>query len=699
MRRSGTTMMSMVVLPAFLMFAIRPASGSVIWGNNASSGNVNLEAFDSTTGLLIPGQQFLVPNLIAQGDNGRGVAVLGNDIYYTTANSGNIYKTNALTHTDLGIVVDTGFAGIANIATDGVFLYANDYQATNGVINKYTPDGVLVGSVTLTGPDAIGASSRDGFEVQTNPNILGGATTFIANRYDGGDGPFLGSIEGAFDVYDGNGAEIISGFIRPNEVSGITIGGATGIAYDGNHYFVSDILNNRLLEFDGLGSFVRLIDLSANPPPPSGQRFLEDLSAVGNTVTNPVCGDGVVEGNEECDPPGTSCSPSGGGSAGTCTLSCTCERSFSCPPSGNATNVSFPDFSDITGLTLNGSAEPVSTSDGNVLRIVPASLNQSGSFFSTTSLRAADFSTSFEFRISSAGGISDGVDPGADGLAFVVQPVSSSIGGSGGGIGYAGISPSIAVEFDTYLNPENSDPSSNHIGIDIDGSVVSVATVDASPNFDDGNKWFVWIDYDGTLLEVRASEDGIRPANALLSYGLDIAGIINSDTAFVGFTAGTGSAYGDHDILTWTYFDHCQPDTTTTSTSTTSSTTTTQIPTTTTSSTSSTSSTTASTTTTSTTVPSTTTTIPGCAASPCGAGSQKQLICHIPPGNTSQARTLCIDPDAIAAHLHHGDRCGACAGGQSASILQAPLPDRLKTVASSQSRQPHRGKRRHSRKA
>ena len=259
------------------------AQASVIWGNSASSGNVNLEAFDSTTGLLVPGQQFLVPNLTARSDNGRGVAVLGNDIYYTTASSGNIYKTNTITHSDLGIVVDTGFRGIANIATDGTFLYANDYQAVNGVINKYTTSGVFAGSITLTGPDAAGASSRDGFEVQNNPLIAGGATTFIANRYDGGFGPTHGGIIGAYDVYDSNGVEIISSFITPNDQG---VSGATGIAFDGTNYFVSDISNNRLLEYSGLGVYMTAIDLSGNPNPFTG-RLLEDLSAVGNTIDNP----------------------------------------------------------------------------------------------------------------------------------------------------------------------------------------------------------------------------------------------------------------------------------------------------------------------------------------------------------------------------------------------------------------------------
>ena len=92
---------SLVVTAALLgLGSVSPAHASIIWGNSASSGNVNLEAFDSATGLLVPGQQFLVPNLTARTDNGRGIALLGNTIYYTTANSGNIYVTDALTHAD-----------------------------------------------------------------------------------------------------------------------------------------------------------------------------------------------------------------------------------------------------------------------------------------------------------------------------------------------------------------------------------------------------------------------------------------------------------------------------------------------------------------------------------------------------------------------------------------------------------------------
>lgn len=255
---------------ALSVFSVSLVQASTIWGTSASFGNVNIEAFDTTTGLLISGQQFLVPNLTARSDNGRGIAVSGDTIYYTTANSGNIYVTNSVSHADLGILVKTGFSGIANVATDGKFIYANNYQSSSGIINKYNFDGSSAGTVTV----GAGFSGRDGFEVQNNSNLDGGATTFISNRGDG---------QGPYDVYKSDGSLLISSFIDPSKDGGSSV---TGIAYDGLNYFVSDIFKNRLLEYSGTGTFLMAIDLSGNPNTFT-QRLLEDLSAVGNTIDNP----------------------------------------------------------------------------------------------------------------------------------------------------------------------------------------------------------------------------------------------------------------------------------------------------------------------------------------------------------------------------------------------------------------------------
>ena len=179
---------------------------------------------------------------MARADNGRGVALLGNTIYYTTADSGNIYVTNTVSHADLGILVNTGYPGIANVATDGKYIYANS-------------SGALVGTVTV----GAGYFGRDGFEVQNNPNIAAGATTFISNR---------GDLTSPYDVYDSTGALLISAFIDPSTAAGGIYGNSqTGIAYDGTDYFISQIYSNLMLHYSGIGAFLGVIDLSANGNP------------------------------------------------------------------------------------------------------------------------------------------------------------------------------------------------------------------------------------------------------------------------------------------------------------------------------------------------------------------------------------------------------------------------------------------------
>jgi len=63
-------------------------------------------------------------------------------------------------------------------------------------------------------------------------------------------------------------------------------------------------------------------------------------------------------------------------------------------------------------------------------------------------------------------------DGGADGIAFVLQPISTSVGSLGGGMGVAGISPSIAVTLDTYQNSSpDSDPIYDHIAFQRNGDI------------------------------------------------------------------------------------------------------------------------------------------------------------------------------------------------------------------------------------
>ena len=201
----------------------------------------------------------------------------------------------------------------------------------------------------------------------------------------------------------------------------------------------------------------------------------------------------------------------------------------------------YEDFSSTDGLTLNGTtAIGVNEPDGRVLWLTPSVANATGSAFTSSRVNTSQFSTWFTFRITDSHGGNGDPTLGADGLAFVLQSVSSSSIGSGGGcLGYGGIAPSVIVEFDTHSNStvagsEFNDPSANHVGINLNGNPDhgedALYTITVGPDFDDGNLWHVWIDYDGSELMVWASEQAERPDDPLLTCLLDISSILGTLT-------------------------------------------------------------------------------------------------------------------------------------------------------------------------
>lgn len=223
------------------------------------------------------------------------------------------------------------------------------------------------------------------------------------------------------------------------------------------------------------------------------------------------------------------------------------------------------DYSSFTGacgssLTCVGQAADLASGE---LRVTPAT-GGSGAGYSTTAIAlgtGATFSTTFQFRMSQAGGI----DP-ADGFTFVLAKDSNGLGGAGGGMGYFGVPNSVAIEFDTFNNGEVG--GSNHIGLDINGSLNSFPVsspygVSSCHLFDNsyladgcmsnGKVWSAFINYDGTTqkLNVSVQQQGMALIQMITDYTVDIASFLDTNAAHVGFTAATGSGVQNHDILNW----------------------------------------------------------------------------------------------------------------------------------------------------
>ena len=224
-------------------------------------------------------------------------------------------------------------------------------------------------------------------------------------------------------------------------------------------------------------------------------------------------------------------------------------------------------------LLLNFDANIVTNGSGErVLRLTPAQNMSGGSAFNKEMVSLEDdrsFSTYFTFQMHGGSG--------ADGLVFTVQADSNTKGTKGGTLGYYGISPSVAVKFDTYKNGEHGDPSDNHIAIltngvialnyasgDLQGNTKAVRLLDKDTeiNLRSGTV-HAWIDYDGAtgLFEVRLSNDSERPVDAVLSHHFNprLTSILQTDLVYVGFTASTGGLNQNHDIKTWYFTNKFDP--------------------------------------------------------------------------------------------------------------------------------------------
>lgn len=195
-------------------------------------------------------------------------------------------------------------------------------------------------------------------------------------------------------------------------------------------------------------------------------------------------------------------------------------------------------------FVLNGTA--AHSGGGNYL-LTPASGKKVGSIWYEDKISLHE---SFELNFELFFGRSD---RGADGLAFCLQPLSTSIGISGGGLGIQGVKPSFFAEFDTYRN--GGDPSYDHVAIQKNGDVHNgrsnnlvkpVQIVAGKNNVEDGQWYPMRAVWDANAKKFDLYVD----CKLRVSYTGDIVNTIFGGDPMVywGFSAATGGANNEHRV-------------------------------------------------------------------------------------------------------------------------------------------------------
>ncbi len=189
--------------------------------------------------------------------------------------------------------------------------------------------------------------------------------------------------------------------------------------------------------------------------------------------------------------------------------------------------------------TVNGFAAQLSC---NEYRLTQAANGQNGSVWNNNKI---NLTQSFDFKFDVFLGDND--SPGADGIAFVLQPISTSVGSVGGGLGYQGIAPAVGVTLDTYPNAGDNDPAFDHIAVQLNGNLVhNTANNIAGPvqiktgvnNVEDRQWHALRVVWDAPAQRLTVYFDGELRLTTIKDFVTDV--FAGNPLVFWGFTGSTG---------------------------------------------------------------------------------------------------------------------------------------------------------------
>ena len=220
------------------------------------------------------------------------------------------------------------------------------------------------------------------------------------------------------------------------------------------------------------------------------------------------------------------------------------------------------------GAGIDGSAPgdnnppgvPGISSDNSTLTITTQSGNEAGSAFYQTPVSYQNFSASFIYTDLT------GPSSGADGVTFTLEDDprgANALGGGGGDLGYAtdgshpatAIAPSFAIAFNIYQVSSTADGINGATGISTSNSNTGAVNVAS------GDPIQVNLSYSqstGVVMETL-TDTVTHTTDTIDYYGINLSSILGSQSAYMGFTGGTGGVTSNQTISSLTYSTSSSP--------------------------------------------------------------------------------------------------------------------------------------------
>jgi hypothetical protein len=202
------------------------------------------------------------------------------------------------------------------------------------------------------------------------------------------------------------------------------------------------------------------------------------------------------------------------------------------------------------GITAHNNSTVASVTFDHVSVVTSARLTdggggEAGSIFTKNRVPVfSTWNTSYVMNVRSVNG-------SADGSTFTLQTVGpSALGGAGGSLGFGGIAPSIGIKFDLYSQGSHASTT----GLYVNGATGAAGQIDmtsAGIDFRQNHTYQVDLSYDGASLR-ESLKDLVSGKTFTTSYPINIQQTLGSDTAFVGFTGGTGGETAWQAVESWT---------------------------------------------------------------------------------------------------------------------------------------------------